>query len=238
MTASNQWFERLQSEGVDLWRGVFSAKESQQIGQELDECLARSGGMKSRGVVFAARNLLDVYPPSQTLWQRPPLTERLAAVLGPDFGLVRGLYFDKPPERTWSLPWHKDMTIAVRCHRPSQKLCKPTVKEGVPHVEASADILKSMLTLRIHLDDVTTENGPLEVIPGSHHSGKADLDEYPPSRMILAEAGDVLAIRPLVAHCSGSSKEGTARRRRIVHLEFAAKKHLPDGFEWRWFIHA
>jgi hypothetical protein len=47
-------------------------------------------------------------------------------------------------------------------------LTRPTIKAGAPHVIASDEILHKMLTLRIHLDEVTDENGPLRVVPGSH----------------------------------------------------------------------
>ncbi len=129
------------------------------------------------------------------------------------------------------------MTIAVRDNqRASRCFSKPTNKAGVPHVEAPEAVLENMLTARIHLDDVTPENGPLLVIPGSHRTGKAmcqsdgsTLDGVQP---ILARAGDVLFMRPLVAHSSGNSHPDTRMHRRIVHVEFAAAMKLPDGFEW------
>ena len=84
--------------------------------------------------------------PAATCWkyslrQKPsggdrPLLELLSTTLGNNGGLVRALFFDKPPERTWSLPWHKDFTIAVRDHRSgSIHFTKPTVKAGVPHAK-------------------------------------------------------------------------------------------------------
>ena len=51
-----------------------------------------------------------------------------------------------------------------------------------------------------------------------------------------ARRGDVLLMRPLVAHSSGRSHPDTPRHRRIIHLEFAAAAELPDGYEWRDFI--
>ncbi len=147
------------------------------------------------------------------------------------------LYFDKPPERTWSLPWHKDLTIAVRDNTPaSQVFARPTTKAGVPHVEASREVLERMLTLRIHLDDTDEENGALCVQPGSHHSGKAAVASDQPAVVVRAAAGDVLAMRPLVAHASGSSRPGCERHRRVLHLEFAGQRHLPDGYHWHQFV--
>ncbi len=155
------------------------------------------------------------------------------AVLGPRFGLVRVLFFDKPPEQTWALPWHRDLTIAVCNNRlPSTCFRKPTCKAGVPHIQAPRAILEAMLTLRVHLDEVTAENGPLRVVPGSHVDG---CEQRAPAT-ILAGAGDVLAMRPLLLHSSNRSHPETRRHRRVLHLEFAASPELPGGFAWHEFI--
>jgi len=186
-----------------------------------------------KGVVYAARNILSDVEGATTAWQTPVLQELLTRVLGPDYVLVRTLYFDKHPQRTWSLPWHKDMTIAVKDNSlPTAVFSKPTTKSGVPHVEASTELLANMLTLRIHLDQVTDENGPLEVIPGSHKNGKQSDASDVSSQKILVDAGGVLAMRPLVSHASGSSTIGTHRHRRILHFEFSGDPALPDGYQW------
>ncbi|MCY2977190.1 MAG: phytanoyl-CoA dioxygenase family protein [Planctomycetota bacterium] len=150
---------------------------------------------------------------------------------------MRALFFDKPPDRTWSLPWHKDTSIAVKEHQAmSQSLTRPTVKAGVPHVIASDAILRQILTLRIHLDEVTDENGPLRVIPGSHVASDSDGIGVDRAVTIHAEIGDVLAMRPLISHASGSSAPNTQLHRRILHLEFAASETLPDGYQWHSFV--
>ncbi len=151
--------------------------------------------------------------------------------------MVRALFFDKPPERTWNLPWHKDTAISVRDNSiVSASMSRPTTKAGVPHVIASDSLLRQMLTLRIHLDDVTDENGPLRVIPGSHIASDSDGLGIDQAVTVHARVGDVLAMRPLISHASGNSVEGTARHRRILHLEFAATEALPDGYQWHDFI--
>jgi ectoine hydroxylase-related dioxygenase (phytanoyl-CoA dioxygenase family) len=89
-----------------------------------------------------------------------------------------------------------------------------------------------MLTMRLHLDPMTSENGPLSVVPGSHES-----DSPAPGTPveIQADAGDVLFMRPLLTHASSQPKEGTNMHRRIIHFEFAASSQLADGFEWHDF---
>jgi ectoine hydroxylase-related dioxygenase (phytanoyl-CoA dioxygenase family) len=144
------------------------------------------------------------------------------------------LYFDKPPGEGWALPWHRDMTVAVKAHGRLGTFAKPTTKAGVPHVEAPNELLSSMLTARIHLDDVTDRNGPLRVIPGSHRAnGGPDNRE---SATIFCEAGDVLLMRPLLLHASGHCASDHRGHRRIIHLEFAPGPRLPDGYDWHDFF--
>jgi hypothetical protein len=227
-------------DGFIVLPGVFALAHVQAILAGLDQAFKKHADQTAirsdGGSIYAARNILSLWPESAAVWRQPPLPDLLGLLLGPRFGLVRGLFFDKPPDQTWALPWHKDLAIAVREHRrPSQAFGKPTTKAGVPHVEAPEAVLASMATVRIHLDDVTAENGPLQIIPGSHRTGKALLIGNVPPVSIQVAAGDVLLMRPLLAHSSGRSHEGTACHRRILHLEFAASPELPEGFAWHEF---
>ena len=184
------------------------------------------------GSVYGARNLLRLWPGVADVWRVPPLLGLLTETLGPDFGLVRVLYFDKPPEQSWALPWHKDRAIAVKSNRlPSEQFTKPTFKAGVPHVDAPVWLLERMLTLRLHLDDMTDANGPLKVLPGSHQG-----DETASPVTILGQRGDVLAMRPLLSHCSNKSHPDTSLQRRVLHFEFAGVRELPDGYAWQDFV--
>jgi ectoine hydroxylase-related dioxygenase (phytanoyl-CoA dioxygenase family) len=238
-TSTDDWRQQLEEDGYTVLPTVFDSASVDSMTDALERAFAagNEAALRSQeGTIYAARNVLTLWPGIADAWRQPALALALAEVLGPRVGLVRTLFFDKPPQQTWALPWHKDLTIAVRDNRrPSALFGKPTRKAGVPHVEAPREVLDQMLTARIHLDDVTEENGPLKVIPGSHHGGKElALDATPPS-LVLARRGDVLLMRPLLAHCSGRSHPDTSRHRRVLHLEFAASPELPDGYAWHHF---
>ncbi len=154
-------------DGYALLPAVFTQTETEALRDELTMALREpnaggNGAMATATGIYAARNVLTLWPKAAFIWQRPPLVEALDSILGEEFGLVRVLFFDKPPRQTWALPWHKDVAIAVRDNRlPSANFTKPTTKAGVPHVEAPQVVLEAMLSVRLHLDDVTEENGPL-----------------------------------------------------------------------------
>jgi Phytanoyl-CoA dioxygenase (PhyH) len=233
----------IERDGFTLIPAVYSDDECHQMAATLLAALVdySDGAIalrRANGTIYGARNLLTIFPAAKTLWRRPSLLELLADVLGSGFGLVRGLYFDKPPDGNWSLPSHQDLTIAVEDHSlPSERFRNRTMKAGVPHVEAPDEVLQRMLTLRIHLDEVTAENGPLQVLPGSH-VGRDTSPSFRPPVTILAAAGDVLAMRPLLSHSSASSQSGTTRHRRLIHLEFSAGGELPDGYHWHQYLPA
>lgn len=238
-----EWLASLERDGFVVLPGVFDAEAVAAMIRELDRVLAGDGSEGSairgeEGTVYAARNVLALWPPARDVWRRGALPDVLAAALGTGYGLVRALYFDKPPGLSWALPWHKDLTVAVRYNRrPSAHFGKPTRKAGVSHAEAPLAVLERMLTARVHLDAATEENGPLKVLPRSHRSGKAlELGGEP--HTVLAGAGDVLLMRPLLAHASGKSHPGTSLHRRTLHLEFAGGGELPDGYAWHDFVPA
>lgn len=233
--------QQVDRDGFAIVPAVYDGGEVDELTRALEGALAapcEATSVRSRsGNVYAARNVLQLWPPTADVWRRPPLPELLGEVLGPDFGLVRVLYFDKPPEQSWSLPWHKDMTVAVRDNRlPSAQFAKPTRKAGVPHVEAPLALLEAMLTARIHLDAVTPANGPVQVIPGSHTSGASMALDFAQARSILVERGDVLLMRPLLAHSSLPAQADSQAHRRTLHLEFAGWRTLPDGYAWHDFV--
>jgi hypothetical protein len=227
----------LNRQGFVLLDSVFSLPEMKVLTGKLSAALDSGSSesiLRSRGKTYGSRNLLESFPDLLGLMTGPALRNFLGIVLGHEAGIVRALFFDKPPDRSWSLPWHKDRTIAVKRNDLASKLFhKPTLKAGVPHVEAPTSLLEKMLTLRIHLDAMTGTNGPLCVIPGSHREPPQECLQ---PEELHADAGDVLAMRPLISHSSTISRPGSTSHRRVIHIELAAQAELADGYEWYSFI--
>ncbi len=234
------WLEQLETDGFALQPGVFTAKEIScaiaawedvlLLNPDEEAILASEGGPP-----YGARNLLRLWPKVIELARQPILRNPLREALGGSAGVVRALFFDKPPGHSWALPWHKDYNIAVAEHGQIGIFTKPTTKAGVPHVMAPFSLLSTMLTARIHLDDVTAKNGPLRVIPGSHRYYQTGEDETRELATIHCQAGDVLLMRPLLTHSSGHSQPEAGSHRRIIHLECATSNQLPDGYRWHHF---
>ena len=229
--------ESLATNGFAWVPGVFDADAVARFIADATAALssvAASGSLIGGGPgqrPHGARNLLRLWPAAKEIARTPDLAAILLHVLGPGAGVVRGLFFDKPPGDGWALPWHRDTTIAVKRHGALGAFGKPTVKAGVPHVEAPTELLDAMLALRVHLDAMTTMNGPLRVTPGSQHG-----DAGRPPETLYCEAGDVLLMRPRLLHASAGCEPDHAGHRRIVHLECAPSVVLTDGFEWDKFI--
>lgn len=228
----------LERDGFAWVRGAFDPNAVDTMRDRLNRLLAENSEdpsilAGSNGPAYGARNLLRLWPDAAKLIGGSPILSTVArSVLGESAGVVRGLYFDKPPGHSWALPWHRDSTIAVKELRASPGFAKPTVKAGVPHLEAPEWLLKTMLTVRIHLDAMADDNGPLRVVPGSQEHESEIVED---AVTLHCERGDVLLMRPLLLHASGHSVPCSANHRRIVHLECAGSRDLPGGLEWDRF---
>jgi hypothetical protein len=158
-----------------------------------------------------------------------------AGALGSASRPVRAILFDKTAATNWSLAWHQDRTIAVRERIDVDRFGPWTVKGGMLHVAPPFDLLKRMVTLRVHLDDVPATNAPLLIAPGSHRDGRIPVDAINDTvrqRGILrciAKAGDIWLYATPILHASEIA--AVPARRRVLQLDFAAED-LPGGLEW------
>jgi hypothetical protein len=137
--------------------------------------------------------------------------------------LISGLWFDKRPEANWRVPWHQDLFAPVA------PFIAPgwgpwSDKHGIPHVELPEPWCSQRVAIRLHLDDCGPDDGPLEILPGTHRAGKltpAAIDQQAQAIApvtIHADAGELLILHPLLLHRSAPAHQPTHRR--VLHLEW------------------
>lgn len=218
------WPDELERDGFAVVPAVLSNEEIEDLIARLDVEGGRGGS-----------RVADQDPTVRSLaWSGTAMAFARSA-LGERARPVRILFFDKKPDANWSVPYHQDLTIAVRERAEVEGYRPWTVKAGVPHVQAPAEVLERMVAVRLHLDPCGEGNGPLRVLPGTHAEGKlshaaiearlAGVSEV----TVTAERGAAILMKPLLLHASSPSMEPSHRR--VLHIEYAAAD-LPEPLAW------
>jgi len=144
--------------------------------------------------------------------------------------------FEKSQERNWLVPLHQDLSIPVAAQIAHPALSGWSLKEGVWHVQPPADLLQTLLALRLHIDICAPEDGALRVVPGSHQHGRLEADAIAVVKhqalVCPVARGAALLMRPTLLH--GSSKSTGNSRRRVLHFLFGPAD-LPYGLAWHDF---
>jgi ectoine hydroxylase-related dioxygenase (phytanoyl-CoA dioxygenase family) len=224
----------IEENGFAICNKVFSAEEVARLLAAMER-IDQVGSVRRRGGIFAVRNLLDVSAEVRELANSAVVRELVEAILGPKFFSVRGILFDKIPDANWKVPWHQDVTIAVRERVEVDGFGPWSIKADVLHVQPPAFVLERMISVRLHLDSCREANGALRVIPTSHRLGRIPEDQITDSRVgvferiCAVESGGVLLMRPLLLHASSPSQ--VPDHRRVIHIDFAAVQ-LPNGMRW------
>lgn len=224
----------MERDGFAVVTNVLTRAEIDRLRSILDAATGDSGQRRA-GAVYGARNLLDIAD-VRILAANPRVRGLIEPIVGLDAIPVRALFFDKTPQANWPVRWHQDLTIAVMERHNREGFGPWSVKAGVTHVEPPADLLATMLTIRLHLDDCHADNGPLRVLAGSHALGRLSrgrinaMRQTAPEQTLTAPLGSALMMRPLLLHASSPAKR--PERRRVVHIEFARKDLLPLPLTW------
>ena len=183
----------------------------------------------------AGRRGLLALPAVVELARSPRLLDLIRPHLPSEPFPVRAIYFDKSSETNWLVPWHQDLTLALRARAEVSGFGPWSTKDGIPHVQPPIELLQQMLTVRLHLDAADESNGALRVLPGSHRLGRLSSERVQELRgqqsdfLCAVSAGDALLMRPLLLHASGRST--STRHRRVLRIEYAAFT-LPNELEW------
>jgi ectoine hydroxylase-related dioxygenase (phytanoyl-CoA dioxygenase family) len=208
---------QVEQDGYVIIPGVFTSHEIQDLAANIES----SGVSRSRAGI---RHLLK-YPVVAQAASDPRLLGIAQSILGESAFPFKATLFDKSPDANWLIVWHQDTALPLREKHEASGWGPWSVKERITYAHAPASSLEKVVALRLHLDDSTSENGPLRIIPCSHRQGvlsDAEVEAIAAHTVpinCLVSKGGIIVMRPLVIHASSKSQSATARR--VLHIEYA-----------------
>jgi ectoine hydroxylase-related dioxygenase (phytanoyl-CoA dioxygenase family) len=219
--------------GFSIIPEVFSETEISKIVHCIESANSNSDVFLQTKDLFAIRQLLKHIPELQPLIFTANFKNILLGLNGEDCFLTKAIYFDKPEKSNWFVAYHQDLSISVSNKKETTGYQNWTKKRGQIGVQAPKEILESIFTIRIHLDDTNEQNGALKVIPKSHSNGILRLDslnlESKQETFCSVEKGGIMLMKPLLFHASNRSTGN--RQRRVIHLEFS-NRELAEELDW------
>jgi ectoine hydroxylase-related dioxygenase (phytanoyl-CoA dioxygenase family) len=211
--------------GFEIEEQVVSARECDALAAQLTEASISSGRAGARHLM--SNNAV------KELANDGRLLRIAQGALGESALPFRATLFAKSGAANWLIPWHQDTALPVATSFADPEWASWSRKAGVRYAHAPGWALSRVVALRVHLDDSTSQNGPLRVVPGSHAAGVLTDDrvhDYVKSHdhvTCLIPRGGVLTMRPLLIHAS--SKAECEVPRRVLHIEYADSLDLRPG---------
>lgn len=219
-------FDAFQRDGFVVIPAVLGESQCDAIAASVGSCASDSPGTRSllahdwcRALVAALR----AHP-------------AVGALIPVDHVAVQCTYFEKSVANNWLVPVHQDLSIPVRARVGHPALRGWSEKEGALFVQPPADLLETLVAVRVHLDPCLESDGPLQFVPATHTRGRIDaaeasrLKQAGPVVTCPVTRGGALVMRPLALHAS-SKATGTSRRR-VLHFVFGPPA-LPYGLQWQ-----
>lgn len=227
-------YSHVDEKGFAIVDAVYTLEEVNAIINEINQQVTTSKSTFRRTKdLFAIRQFLKEIPSIESKIFNEDLKIILRALLGDTYFVVKSIYFDKPETSNWFVAYHQDLTISVNQKEDVNGFSNWTVKQNQFSVQPPVNYLEQIITLRIHLDDTTEENGALKIIPESHKKGIIRLDELHLSEenetTCNVSKGGVMIMKPLLFHAS--NRTTNASRRRVIHIEFSTME-LPNKLSW------
>jgi ectoine hydroxylase-related dioxygenase (phytanoyl-CoA dioxygenase family) len=221
------WSNPIREDGFAIIPNVFAAAEMDRLSKGIEQ----SSTTRSRAGV---RHALRLTPVAE-IAQDQCLLDIAREVLGAGAFPFHATLFEKTSDANWLVVWHQDTALPL-CRKISIPGWGPwSLKEGVDYAHAPAEVLSQVLALRIHLDESTSDNGPLRVLPRTHSLGVLSDDQIheisvriSPTECV-APKGSVLAMWPLLVHASSKSRGFEPRR--VLHIEYAASSDIAGPME-------
>lgn len=217
--------------GITLVTGVVNESTLKALRAEVDRISEEAGSACVRQLLGRSA-ILQSWLKEMMLSELLPRGERVVKPLR----AVRSILFNKTAEENWPVAWHQDLTIAVDRKVEVDGYGPWSEKSGVVHVQPPSEVLESIVTLRLHLDDTPEENGALWCVPKSHSTGRlphaqvSEVVKQSEPQCYSCLAGDVLLMKPLTLHAS--KRAVNPAQRRVIHVEFAPEEVLDSRLQW------
>ena len=219
MADVNRYSAQIEETGFVTINDIFSDDEVEKILQLINQADTSRKTFRKSADLFAIRQFLKEVPEIVEFILNDKFKLLIQSLFGPDYFIVKSIYFDKPEHSNWFVSYHQDLTISVDRRLELDGYSKWTVKQDQFAVQPPLGILKNIYTVRIHLDDTDENNGALKVVPGSHLKGiyrAEDIDwsnETEHTCDVLK--GAIMIMRPLLLH--SSSRSTNNNKRRVIH---------------------
>ncbi|SHL14325.1 Phytanoyl-CoA dioxygenase (PhyH) [Chitinophaga jiangningensis] len=222
-----------ENKGFDIVGDVYDAASIDTIIAAIQQADTNRPTFRRSADLFAIRRFLHEIPQVLPLLLNENMRKLITEIMGPDYFIVKSIFFDKPAGSNWYVSYHQDLTISVDNRQELAGFGPWTVKTNQFAVQPPLAYLQNIVTLRIHLDVTTANNGALRVIPGSHKQGvfrPENIDWSTTSESTCeVPAGGVMLMKPLLLHSSGRTTN--EQQRRVIHIEFS-NMALPSSINW------
>jgi ectoine hydroxylase-related dioxygenase (phytanoyl-CoA dioxygenase family) len=231
--------QQLAESGFTILNDVFSDAEISSILSSIESADNSKATFRKSDDLFAIRQFLKEIPGINAFVFTDKLKAVIKNLLGDGFFVVKSIYFDKPEKSNWFVSYHQDLTISVDKKADILNYGPWTVKQNQFSVQPPLDILNSIYTIRIHLDNTDENNGALKVISGSHLKGvyRTETIDWSKENETICRVpkGAVMFMRPLLLHSSGRTTNNNQRR--VIHIEFSNAELAPE-LNWAEKPHA
>ncbi len=225
--------EELLYNGFTTIDRVYATNEVEQILATIDQADSTKETFRKSADLFAIRQFLKEIPAATNYIFNDNLQIVIHKILGNNYFLVKSIYFDKLETSNWYVSYHQDLTISVDKKLELDGFGPWTVKQNQFAVQPPLPILKSIFTIRVHLDDTDENNGALKVIPSSHLKNiyRPETIDWTTEKEIICnvEKGGIMIMKPLLLHSSNRTTNN--KKRRVIHIEFS-NQELPKELKW------